>query len=383
MEQTTFLEDDILTCETEWDDMPEYNNRKQDDPLITATFKFTNEEDYLKFKDLVQEHIYQGEKVFDGMQKKEAKTSWYPHKEKASKFSYKRDDLMNPRFPVYIVSKNRWERNPTSRALKEMMVPFFVVVEESQFDDYKQIIDEDKLLVLPQKYLDDYDVFWDDDDTRTGPGAARNFCWDHSIENGYEWHWVMDDNIEAFERYNNNMKVKCLTGAPFRIMEDFVLRYDNIAQAGPNYSIFCPASDGRPPFKLNTRIYSCLLINNKIPYRWRGRYNEDTDLSLRIMKDGWCTVQFNAFLQSKRATQTVKGGNTEEFYEKDGTYLKSKMLVDMHPDVAFLSDKWNRVHHHVDYRPFRINQLIKKDGLIVSKGVNEYGMKLVNLSGEL
>ena len=89
---------------------------------------------------------------------------------------------MNPRFPVYIVSKNRWERNPTSRALKEMMVPFFVVVEESQFDDYKQIIDEDKLLVLPQKYLDDYDVFWDDDDTRTGPGAARNFCWDHSIE---------------------------------------------------------------------------------------------------------------------------------------------------------------------------------------------------------
>jgi hypothetical protein len=55
------------------------------------------------------------------------------------------------------------------------------------------------------------------------------------------------------------------------------------------------------------------------------------------------------------------------------------MLVDMHPDVAFLSDKWNRVHHHVDYRPFRINQLIKKDGLIVSKGVNEYGMKLVNL----
>jgi hypothetical protein len=189
----------------------------------------------------------------------------------------------------------------------------------------------------------------------------------------------MDDNIEAFERYNNNMKVKCLTGAPFRIMEDFVLRYDNIAQAGPNYSIFCPASDGRPPFKLNTRIYSCLLINNKIPYRWRGRYNEDTDLSLRIMKDGWCTVQFNAFLQSKRATQTVKGGNTEEFYEKDGTYLKSKMLVDMHPDVAFLSDKWNRVHHHVDYRPFRINQLIKKDGLIVSKGVNEYGMKLVNL----
>jgi len=167
MEQTTFLEDDILTCETEWDDMPEYNNRKQDDPLITATFKFTNEEDYLKFKDLVQEHIYQGEKVFDGMQKKEAKTSWYPHKEKASKFSYKRDDLMNPRFPVYIVSKNRWERNPTSRALKEMMVPFFVVVEESQFDDYKQTLKFVNDVAKISEKLDHHpDIFFNYDTVR-------------------------------------------------------------------------------------------------------------------------------------------------------------------------------------------------------------------------
>jgi hypothetical protein len=79
------------------------------------------------------------------------------------------------------------------------------------------------------------------------------------------------------------------------------------------------------------------------------------------MKDGWCTVQFNAFLQSKRATQTLQGGNTEEFYAKDGTYNKSKMLVEMHPDVAFLSDKWNRVHHHVNYQPFKKNILKKKN----------------------
>ncbi len=349
------------TCDTEWVNMPEYNNVKQAEPYITATFKFKNEHDYNVFKDLVQEHLYKGEKVFDGMQKIDKKSSWFPHKQKASSYIYKSKKTTNPRFPVYIVSKGRWERNPTSRALQEMNVPFYMVVEEDQFDDYKTLVDEDNLLILPKKYLDEYDVFWDDDDPRKGPGCARNFCWDHSFNNGFDWHWVMDDNIEAFERYNNNMKVKCLTGAPFYAMEDFVLRYENIAQAGPNYSIFCPATDGRPQYKLNTRIYSCLLINNKIPYRWRGRYNEDTDLSLRVMKDGWCTVQFNAFLQSKRATQTLKGGNTEEFYAKDGTYNKSKMLVEMHPDVAFLSDKWNRVHHHVNYQPFKKNILKKKN----------------------
>jgi hypothetical protein len=72
----------------EWQDMPEYNNIKQPDPLITATFKFATEEDFLKFKSLVQEHIYNGNKVFDGMQKKDKKNAWFPHKEKASKYYY-------------------------------------------------------------------------------------------------------------------------------------------------------------------------------------------------------------------------------------------------------------------------------------------------------
>ena len=74
--------------EREWQDMPEYNNVNEPPPLITATFKFKSEQDFLKFKDLIQEHVYDGEKVFDGMQKIEKKTAWYPHKEKASKYEY-------------------------------------------------------------------------------------------------------------------------------------------------------------------------------------------------------------------------------------------------------------------------------------------------------
>ena len=88
-----------------------------------------------------------------------------------------------------------------------------------------------------------------------------------------------------------------------------------------------------PPFVVNTRIYSCLLIENSAPYRWRGRYNEDTDLSLRVLKDGLCTIQFNAFLCGKVTTQRMKGGNTKEFYSDEGTLPKSQMIADLHPDV--------------------------------------------------
>ena len=80
--------DEIDKWEDEYVGMPEYNNIKQPEPAITATFKFRNEEDFLKFKDILQKFAYNGDKVFDGMQKKDKKNAWYPHKEKASRYEY-------------------------------------------------------------------------------------------------------------------------------------------------------------------------------------------------------------------------------------------------------------------------------------------------------
>ena len=95
-----------------------------------------------------------------------------------------------------------------------------------------------------------------------------------------------------------------------------------------------------------------------------------------MLKDNWCTVQFYAFLQNKIGTQQVKGGNTEQFYSKEGTYLKSKMLLDMHPDLTKLVYKFGRPHHFVDYTPFKKNKLKRKKDITVKKGINEYGMRL-------
>lgn len=284
------------------------------------------------------------------------------------------------KYPIYIVSKSRWESRLTSKALEYMNVDYKIIVEQHEYNEYANHIDKNKILILPQSYLDEYDTFWERaSDNKTGAGAARNYAWDHSIQNGHKFHWVMDDNLDAFHRMNRNEKWESRTGIIFKCMEDFVDRYENIAVAGPNYYSFCKSTDRVPAFVLNTRIYSCLLIRNDIPYRWRGRYNEDTDLSLRALKDGWCTVQFNAFLQGKVTTQRMKGGNTEEFYKDEGTYNKSKMLEDMHPDCAKVVWRFNRWHHHVDYKPFKKNKLILKKDIIVPDRINNYGMKLIEI----
>jgi len=290
---------------------------------------------------------------------------------------------MNPKYPVYIVSKGRAINGTTYKAFDKLKMPYYIVVEEQEYDIYKSNVEPQgygTVIVLDKTYQDNYDTFDNLGSTKSkGPGAARNFAWEHSMKNGFAWHWVFDDNVSCFYRLNRNRRLPVSDGTIFRVMEDFCDRYENIAQAGPNYLSYAPDRKQIPPFLLNWRIYSMLLIRNDIAYRWRGRYNEDTDLSIRVMRDGWCTVQFNAFLGDKATTQTMSGGNSDDFYFIEGTKNKSQMLVDMHPDISKLIFEYNRWHHKVDYSIFKKNKLIKKQGIVIPDVVNNFGMILKKL----
>jgi hypothetical protein len=275
---------------------------------------------------------------------------------------------MNPKYTVYIISKGRWESRQTSIGLEKMKVPYYIVIEPHEYKQYSKYIDKKKILVLPFSNL--------------GQGSipARNWVWQHSKSKGDKRHWIMDDNIPYFNRLNRNYQIRVTSGTIFKIMEDFVDRYENVALAGPSYDFFTIAKTKMPPFVINTRIYSVILIKNDIDFKWRGRYNEDTDLSLRVLKAGLCTIQFNAFTQEKATTMTMKGGNTNELYENtDNRKEFAQSLVDQHPDVAKVTWKYGRWHHQVNYKPFKKNKLIFRKDYVKKKGINNYGMKLIEL----
>lgn len=268
------------------------------------------------------------------------------------------------RYPVYIISKGRADTRLTAKAFERRGIPFRIVIEPQEYEQYAAVIDPAKILTLPFSNL--------------GQGSipARNWVWEHAISEGALRHWIVDDNIRDFYRWNNNVKRLDFSGGVFCAMEDFSDRYENVALAGPNYFMFVKQKYPDNPFRLNTRVYSCILIKNDIPYRWRGRYNEDTDLSLRALKDGWCTVLFQAFLAEKAVTMTMKGGNTDELYKDDGRLKMAQSLVEQHPDVTTITRKWGRWQHHVDYRPFKNNRLIKRADVVIPTEPNEYGMVL-------
>lgn len=253
----------------------------------------------------------------------------------------------------------------TSKTLERMRVPYRIVVEPQEYEQYAAVIDPAKILVLPFSNL--------------GQGSipARNWVWEHAIAEGHARHWILDDNIEWFARLHKNKKTAVSDGVCFKVTEDLVDRYVNIALSGMQYEMFCPAIKRWPPYLLNSRVYSCILIKNDIPYRWRGRYNEDTDLSLRVLKDGWCTFLIQAFLCKKVTTLTMRGGNTDELYQGDGRLRMAQSLQQQHPDVTKITRKWGRWQHQVDYRPFKGNRPILRPGVVIPDEPNNYGMRLV------
>lgn len=339
-----------------WKGMPEYE-QKNLMPWQTIKVHFRNFRDRQEFAELV------GQRLTD-----QTPYVWYPREERAVRNDkrWASRDYIAPRFPIYIISKGRWETRHTSKFFEEIGLEYRIVVEPQEYDNYATVIPPAKILVLPFSNL--------------GQGSipARNWVWEHSISEGAEYHWILDDNIRTFYRLHENQKFRIADGTIFKAAEDFTLRYENVALSGMNYQWFAKQKQMIPPFLLNTRIYSCILIKNDIPYRWRGRYNEDTDLSLRVLKDGLCTVQFNAFLADKLETMTVRGGNTDELYQGDGRLQMAQSLQQQHPDVVTITQKFGRWQHHVNYREFRKNKLKLKAGVSIDSS-NDYGMEIVEI----
>jgi len=371
-----------------WKGMPAFEQEQSQWTYHSLTMVFQNSTDYATFATLVRQYLTEKQKSI-------YYPVWTPERVRYKKWvSTLPREQITPRYPIYVISKGRAFSRLTSKTLEAMNVPYYMVIEPAEYHSYASVIDPQKILTLP------YDS---DPKNPTGPGRARNWCRDHSREGGFNRHWVLDDNIDGFYRLHQNRRYRVADGAIFCAAEDFVDRYENISVAGFQYRFFCAQKSKYPPFVANTRIYSCLLVDNRCRFElngheflWRERYNEDTILSLDVLENKSCTIQFNAFLQGKVATQTRKGGNTEVFYEIEGssdlkaaktstynpggTIHKTLALTNLYPQVARAVYRYGRIHHEVDYSQYKNNQLVLESGIELDPKTNDYGMKLVTMT---
>ena len=370
-----------------------YNDLVDDDYFNMPEFKWS---DYLKDDrcvidvDLNNEH--EKEIFFKAFDHKPTVLSYihYEVDEHPLKdYEYEFTEKILPKYPIYVITKGRWEKTLTIDTLEEMGIDFNICVEPDEYDNYisNPNVDKNKVIKLPENFSE----------RKQGGIPVRNFVWQHSIDNGHKKHWIIDDNIDGFYRWNENVQKRVKDGVVFRIMEDYSDMWENLGLTSCQYVSFVPAVDrGRGAVIRNTRTYSCILINTelldkRLEERWRGTYNEDTDLTLRVLDTGdLCTANFNAILSGKQTTGTMKGGNTTTIYEFGEDKQENAKFTGLQKKFDELKENWGdivkftnkrhrdgRPHHHISYTRIFTQPLILKEGIKREPKVNNYNMKLV------
>jgi hypothetical protein len=280
-----------------------------------------------------------------------------------------------PRYPVYVTTKNRyqWERAVTARMLAQDGVPFVFTVETPQVEQYRELA---RRLEVPEDCVLDMGF----QDLGLGVSSARNWCLDHARSIGAARHWQLDDNSAYMYRVFKGDRYHVRSGVALAAIEDFTDRYTNIGLSGPNYAQFIPTDP--TPFYQNVHVYSCTLIDNAIDCRWRGPYNEDTDMCLQVLAAGLCTVLVNVFLLKKLATFQTNGkrtslGGMSELYEGDGRLRMARSLEQRWPHVVTVDRRWRRPQHVVDWRRFDTPLQRRTDiDFDAFPKVDNYGMQL-------
>jgi len=264
-----------------------------------------------------------------------------------------------PRYPVYVPTKGRYESALTIKFLLADRTPFRAVVEPSEVEHYLPLVGEERLLVLPR---DNMKLI-----------GSRNWIKQHSIDEGHTRHWQLDDNIRRMWRQYDGKRIRCQAGPALAVVEDLSDRYENVAISGMTYEMF--GWGFRPPVTLNAHVYSCTLINNEIPHGWRLVYNDDTDICLQVLADGWCTLLVNAFMAEKMRTMQVRGGNTG-IYQGDGRLAMARQLARVWPGVVKIDRRYGRPQHVIDWRRFR-TQLVPRVNVDPEILNRDYGLRLV------
>lgn len=337
-----------------------FNNKRIEQGHLQGLPRFSKEKgSYLEFELIFSNDTEANEFIQDNniFKKSNDKSFWYTLRQARYKDCYYTDD--NPQFPttpIYIPSKGRWAHCYTAHALLEMGINTFkIIVESQEYDEYSKVFNPANLLILPQEYFDNFkgEPTLNKELMGCGSPPARNFAWQHSMSEGHSHHIIIDDNVHGFCRPGpGNFRIPVKSPTMFKVWEDLHKSSSNVMLSALNYRFFFAAD--RPVYILNSRVYSIIMIDNSLwdeGVRWRVSRNEDTVLSIDVLKKGYDTLLINSFLGNKNATLKTPGGNTANVYGKyGGTEYKSEVLYNEHPDVVQLTEKWGRPHHHVDYK---------------------------------
>lgn len=311
------------------------------------------------------------------------------------------------KYPIFIISYKRPKTHKTAKKLAEFGVSHYLVLHTDQQEEYlKYFTLEMKKYTNIITFDPNYKLKYETCDNiphsvkNAGSGAERNFAWDYS-KNVLKAnaHWLMDDNMYFYyiaSKKNNIYIRKPATKENFMTLfikgEKFFDKYENLLMIELKNKSFLVQLQ-KFSYSLNTRCFSCNLIYNSLPIRWRGRYNEDVILSYDIMKSGYCIASYHGgILKEKGSTREAIGGGNhaiskndkESIYDDSENYKyssveKTNLLLKVYPEYFKKVIKYGRVHHeYLKVEDLKKNLKLKLAELNGIKKINPLDFMKIN-----
>tara|TARA_E500000318_G_scaffold106454_1_gene114480 strand:+ start:10037 stop:11269 length:1233 start_codon:yes stop_codon:yes gene_type:complete len=282
------------------------------------------------------------------------KSSYYYKLSSFQKKKYFFEYQKNPKFPIYIVSFNRFDFcYYTVSNLEKMKVKYWLCIQKSQEKNYKKLLNNNNYSYCLGLVLSE--------NTTQGGYKQRNKCMEHARQNKFKKCWILDDNIQGWSLQNQGEHL-INNGFCFSFIENWI---ENIKEPigifSHSYSFDIRQNQLTKPYYVNSKNYSSLLLDldllktNNI--KWRLKYNEDVDLTLQCLYKKIYTLSSNFLTCNKMPTLSCKGGNTTSIYEQgkkfdekfDTLYNKWKNTKFKDSIKKIIKHEDGRTHHLVNY----------------------------------
>lgn len=205
------------------------------------------------------------------------------------------------KWPVFIPSKGR----PDSVLVNKILQTSYVVVEPQERLIYEQKIGKGRLVVLPEN--------------NQGIGYVRQFILNHARAAGYDWYWMLDDDISAFYKTRNSKLEKISGEQALCAGEEVISKAGLVGQASLEYAQF--AWSQTKPTKYFGYCDVAVAINVELTrlanYRSEMNLKEDRDFTLQILSNGALTMRCSQISFRAPKNGSNKGG-LQDVYARSG-----------------------------------------------------------------
>lgn len=287
------------------------------------------------------------------------------------------------RYNIYVPSYERAGTAQTIQMLDEYNVKnYYICIDPDQYAKYIQHYPKDRIIIRDITFRDPdvLDLVSSIESPLAFHGHAPlcNFTLSLSRSLGEDKFWFMDDDIlsmsmKAF-KYDEGFDPATMTYDKdnfYRCSDikekfgfnfvDFLNHIETLASKFRNAGFVGLEKFGLVftlpiMWKLGTRVYTFYLTDNRHQVDHLGNHNNDVITSLELSKHGLVNCLFEGICYNSAPTQV--GGGQTEVYATFGTLDKGKVLVRAQPNYAKISNRYNRVHHNVDYNGYNSQRLV-------------------------